>query len=90
MGVFEMAVAIAGIAGGCGLGATAVWSKMKYGAQLAARGDGLAPLREIELLSNENGVLKGQVSRLEERISVLERIATDPALRTARDIERLR
>ena len=45
--------------------------------------------RRIELLGSENGALKGQVSRLEERIAVLERIATDPAERTAREIERL-
>jgi hypothetical protein len=46
--------------------------------------------RRIELLSSENAGLKGQVSRLEERIAVLERIATDPAERTAREIESLR
>jgi hypothetical protein len=46
--------------------------------------------RKIELLSTENEGLKGQVSRLEERIAVLERIATDPAERTAREIESLR
>lgn len=46
--------------------------------------------RQVELLSNENAQLKGQVSRLEERIAVLERIATDPAERTAREIENLR
>lgn len=46
--------------------------------------------RKIDLLSNENECLKGQVSRLEERLSVLERIATDPAERTAREIDALR
>ncbi|HEV2816203.1 MAG TPA: hypothetical protein VGW40_03135 [Allosphingosinicella sp.] len=46
--------------------------------------------RRIELLTNENQRLTGQVGRLEERIAVLERIATDPAERTAREIERLR
>ena len=46
--------------------------------------------RRIELLTNENDGLKGQVSRLEERIAVLERIATDPAERTAREIDQLR
>ena len=39
---------------------------------------------------DENERLVGQVSRLEERIAVLERIATDPAERTAREIDRLR
>ena len=34
--------------------------------------------------------LGAQISRLEERIAVLERIATDPAERTAREIDRLR
>jgi hypothetical protein len=42
------------------------------------------------LLSSENERLNGQVSRLEERIAVLERIATDPATRIANEIERLR
>ncbi len=46
--------------------------------------------RRVALLTNENERLTGQVSRLEERIAVLERIATDPAERTAREIEALR
>jgi hypothetical protein len=54
------------------------------------RANGLGAVREVELLSSENAGLKGQVGRLEERIATLERIATDPAERTAREIERLR
>lgn len=46
--------------------------------------------RKVLLLTGENEKLTGQVSRLEERIAVLERIATDPAERTAREIEALR
>lgn len=46
--------------------------------------------RTVGLLTTENERLTGQVSRLEERIAVLERIATDPAVRTARDIDALR
>lgn len=46
--------------------------------------------RKVELLSNENARLTGQIGRLEERIAVLERIATDPATRTAREIDALR
>lgn len=46
--------------------------------------------RAAELMATENERLKGQVGRLEERIAVLERIATDPAERTAREIENLR
>ena len=53
-------------------------------------GTGPDDQRKVELLSNENERLTGQVSRLEERIAVLERIATDPAERTAREIEALR
>jgi hypothetical protein len=52
--------------------------------------EGLAAERQLELLSGENAGLKGQVGRLEERIAVLERIATDPAERMAREIEQLR
>ena len=50
----------------------------------------LGASRQVELLSHENAGLKGQVGRLEERIAVLERIATDPANRTLREIEELR
>jgi hypothetical protein len=46
--------------------------------------------RSIALLSSENEKLQGQIVRLEERVSVLERIATDPSERTARAIEQLR
>lgn len=46
--------------------------------------------RHIRLLTGESERLAGQVGRLEERIAVLERIATDPGVRTAREIEALR
>ena len=46
--------------------------------------------RKILLLSDENEKLVGKIGRLEERLAVLERIATDPAERTAREIEALR
>lgn len=41
-------------------------------------------------LLRENEVLRHSVERLEKRIGVLETIATDPAERTAREIDRLR
>jgi hypothetical protein len=41
-------------------------------------------------LAQENEALRLTVRRLEERMAVLERIATDPAERTAREIEQLR
>ena len=46
--------------------------------------------RKIELLSAENERLVGRITRLEDRIAVLERIATDPSTHTARAIEELR
>jgi hypothetical protein len=45
--------------------------------------------RKVALLTQENELLTGQITRLEERIATLERIATDPAERTAREIEKL-
>jgi cell division protein FtsB len=49
-----------------------------------------AEARENARLGQENEVLRHTVKRLEERTAVLERIATDPAERTAREIESLR
>jgi hypothetical protein len=46
--------------------------------------------RQIELLSNENADLKGKIVRLEERVAVLERIATDRSTTLAAEIEALR
>ena len=63
---------------------------MRTRAQAKIAGGGLEAQRQVELLSSENAGLKGQVGRLEERIAVLERIATDPAERTAQAIDQLR
>ncbi len=41
-------------------------------------------------LAHENETYRLTITRLEERMAVLERIATDPAERTAREIEQLR
>ena len=64
------------------------WMRTRGEARVAA--GGLDAARQVELLSSENAGLKGQVGRLEERIAVLERIATDPSERTAREIDQLR
>ena len=72
------------------------WIRAKHGYALENEWKGMTPKtdadaeRKIELLSGENERLTGQISRLEERIAVLERIATDPAERTAREIDALR
>ena len=63
---------------------------MSHRAQARRSSDTLGADRKVELVSAENAHLKGQVGRLEERLAVLERIATDPAERTAREIESLR
>ena len=55
----------------------------------ANKNDGEAQ-RKIELLTSENDKLHGQVSRLEERLSVLERIATDVPSRLSAEIDNLR
>lgn len=58
------------------------------------KGATAAPLpdarREIDLLAGENEKLRAQIGRLEERVSVLERIVTDPARRVAAEIDALR
>ena len=46
--------------------------------------------RDNARLAHENERLRLTIDRLEERLAVLERIATDPAERTAREIESLR
>lgn len=74
------------------------WVRAKHGYPMEDRRRGrhhggesdLEAERKIALLSSENERLTGQVSRLEERIAVLERIATDPAERVAREIDALR
>lgn len=53
-------------------------------------GESLGETRKTELLANENAAMKGQISRLEERIAVLERIATDTSRRLADEIDSLR
>ena len=53
-------------------------------------GDAPPAVRQVELLSNENEKLVSQIGRLEERLRVLERIATDPAERISREIDELR
>ena len=46
--------------------------------------------RKTELLETENTALKAAQLRLEERVAVLERIATDPGRRIATEIDSLR
>ena len=69
----------------------AMWIRQRGGrAAGKPREQGLLDDRKIQLLSEENERLAGQIGRLQERLSVVERIVTDPAERTARAIEALR
>ena len=51
---------------------------------------GVADAQENARLAHVNETYRLTIKRLEERMAVLERIATDPAERTAREIEQLR
>jgi hypothetical protein len=46
--------------------------------------------RQNEILERENEMLRGKLSRLEERTAVLERIATDAPNRLSAEIDKLR
>lgn len=48
------------------------------------------PVKTLKSLDEENERLRNLVTRLQERVATLEAIATDPAERTAREIESLR
>ena len=67
--------------------------RLRYGRVRGSEGRGAASVgeaRENVQLARENEDLKLTIERLEDRLAVLERIATDPAERTAREIEMLR
>ena len=72
------------------------WVRARHGYPLDdGKGSTVGPAdldaeRKLALMASENERLTGQMLRLEERIAVLERIATDPATRIANEIERLR
>ena len=66
------------------------WIRARHGFEPETE-DGDRPSRkQINAVTAENDALKAQVKKLEERMAVMERIATDPAERTAREIENLR
>ena len=61
----------------------------EWGGTITRDGD-LDLKRQNELLARENELLRGKIGRLEERMSVLERIATDAPARLSAQIETLR
>ncbi len=72
------------------------WIRAKHGYPLEGEWGGTInkddpkAARKIELLSNENEQLTGKVTRLEDRIAVLERIVTDKPARLSAEIDGLR
>ncbi len=71
------------------------WIRAKHGYPVENEWGGKAEKtpdaqRAIALLTTENEKLHGKVARLEERIAVLERIATDQPSRLSAEIEKLR
>lgn len=56
---------------------------------MCSLGDGTSD-KATKALVDENAQLKATVGRLEERLKVLERIATDPSRQLADEIEKLR
>ena len=70
-----------------------VLARLRHGrgaARAAGTGTSVADAEDNARLAHENEKLRLTITRLEERMAVLERIATDPAERTAREIEELR
>ena len=72
------------------------WIRARHGYPLENEWGGMVDkgdpdaVRKIQLLSSENEKLVGKVIRLEERVAVLERIATDAPSRLTAEIEQLR
>ena len=48
------------------------------------------PVKTLATIEDENEQLRKLVTKLQDRVGTLEEIATDPAERTAREIEALR
>jgi hypothetical protein len=72
------------------------WIRAKHGYPLEGEWGGTVTRqdpeadRKIALLSTENETLVGRIGRLEERIAVLERIATDAPTRLSAEIDNLK
>jgi hypothetical protein len=87
--IFEAMIPIVAILATAWVLVTFMHYRMGRRPQVASGGES-GEARENARLERENEGLRLTVGRLEERMAVLERIATDPAERTAREIEALR
>jgi hypothetical protein len=88
MGVFEFVVGLSFISTAGWLGNN--WIRARHGFEPDAEEDDKPNKKKVDAISSENEELKRQLKQLQERMAVMERIATDPAERTAREIESLR
>jgi hypothetical protein len=72
------------------------WIRAKHGYPVENEWGGMTQkgdpdaARTVALLTSENEKLHGQIDRLEERIAVLERIATDKPTRLSAEIDSLK
>jgi hypothetical protein len=72
------------------------WIRAKHGYPIENEWSGMSSAgdpegaRRVQALTAENEALKEKLTTMEGRVAVLERIATDPTERTAREIEQLR
>ena len=66
------------------------WIRARHGFEPEAEEDDKPNKKKLDAICAENQELKQQLKQLQERMAVMERIATDPAERTAREIESLR
>lgn len=66
------------------------WIRARHGFEPEVEEDDKPGKKKLDTICAENDELKQQLKQLQERMAVMERIATDPAERTAREIESLR
>ncbi len=66
------------------------WIRARHGYPILDEEEDKPSKKRMNAICDENAALRDQVKRLEERMAVMERIATDPPERTAREIEQLR
>jgi hypothetical protein len=66
------------------------WIRARHGFEPEAEEDDKPSKKKLDAICAENAELKQQLTQLQQRMAVMERIATDPAERTAREIESLR
>jgi hypothetical protein len=88
MNVFEFVVGLSLISTLGWLGNN--WIRARHGFEPEAEEDDRPSKKKLDAICAENAELKQQLKQLQERMAVMERIATDPAERTAREIESLR